>query len=140
MHPIGTPGHFHQLVAQIVVVVSSAVDSFRNALSIRVVGIRDAAALFFHAHKLPSMLPGVGPPVVCQRIADLIVSNGLTVVGCQQVLPLAVAIGISHLFGGSSQGVGCVGILGALENVAAAVVAIDPGFSGDGVICPCQPI
>ena len=86
------------------------------------------------------MLPGVGPPVVCQRIADLVVSNGLTVVGCQQVLPLAVAIGISHLFGGSSQGVGCVGILEALENVAAAVVAIDPCFSGDGVICPCQPI
>ena len=34
VHPIGTPGHFHQLVAQIVVVISGAVDSFRNALDI----------------------------------------------------------------------------------------------------------
>ena len=33
VHPIGTPGHFHQLVAQIVVVVSSAAHGFGNTLT-----------------------------------------------------------------------------------------------------------
>lgn len=34
VHAVAAPGHFHQLVAQIVVVVGGAVDSFRNALDI----------------------------------------------------------------------------------------------------------
>ena len=33
VHPIGTPGHFHQLVAQIVVVISGAVYGFGNTLT-----------------------------------------------------------------------------------------------------------
>ena len=41
------------------------------------------------------MLPGIGPPVVCQRIADLVVGDGSAVVSRQQILPLAVAVGLA---------------------------------------------
>lgn len=77
------------------VIVGDAIDSFGDSLAVGVVGVGDTSSIFFHAHELPAMLPCVSPCAVREGVADGVVGDGSAVVGRQQILPLAVAVGLA---------------------------------------------
>lgn len=77
------------------VIVGDAIDGFGDSLAVGVVGVGNAGSIFFHAHELPAMLPCISPCAVCERVADGVVGDGRAVVGRQQILPLAVAVGLA---------------------------------------------
>ena len=76
------------------VIVGDAIDGFGDSLAVGVVGVGNAGSIFFHAHKLPPVLPCISPCAVCERIANGVVGDGSAVVSRQQILPLAVAVGV----------------------------------------------
>ena len=62
MQLIAAPRQFHQLVTQIMVIVRRAVDGFRDALAVGIVGIRPRlpSRLVVLPHKLVEAVVGVG--------------------------------------------------------------------------------
>ena len=62
MQLIAAPRQFHQLVAQIMVIVGRAVDGFRDALAAVIVGIRPRLSrrLIVLAHELVEAVVGIG--------------------------------------------------------------------------------
>ena len=62
MQLIAAPRQLHQLVAQIMVVIRRAVDGFRDALAVGIVGIRPRLPrrLIVLAHELVKAVVGVG--------------------------------------------------------------------------------
>ena len=88
------------------------------------------------------MLPGIGPGAVIQRIAHAVIGDGYTVVGRQQVAPLAVAVGVDHfrklvfrLWGAVGIGVNLT-----LQDVTGIIVGPKSGGSCLGMIFPDQLI
>lgn len=75
------------------------------------------------------MLPSVGPGAVSQRVADLVMGDGHTIVSSQQVAPTGVTVGIAYRIDDCAGRSRCVGILRAAENVACIVVSPDPGLA-----------
>ena len=80
--------------------------------------------------QLAALLPCEGHAPVAQGVANGIVGNGLTVVGGQQVLPCAVAVGIGHRLPGS----------GLAEDVAPGVIGVSGSLSRDRVHILRQPV
>ena len=78
--------------------------------------------------KLPPTLPGEGPAPVTQRITDPVISDGVPIIGGQQVPPIAVVVGVA----GDDDRVGglpvLVVVLGFGGDVADLVGDILPGF------------
>ena len=64
MQLIAAPRQFHQLVAQIMVIVRRAVDGFRDALAAGIVAVGDCLAGLAHPRKLAAVLPCVRPCAV----------------------------------------------------------------------------
>ena len=61
MQLIAAPRQFYQLVAQIMVIVRRAVDSFRDALAIGIVAVGDIRPGLAHPRQLTAVLPCVRP-------------------------------------------------------------------------------
>ena len=71
------------------------------------------------------MLPSVGPGTVTQGIADVIVSNGYTIVACQQIPPVIITVTVLDLHMCEVlQRSGGIVILPARFNVAGIIVGI----------------
>ena len=110
-----------QLTAGIAVVDGCAVYDLIIPESVAVVDIGIGLAVYYRFGQSSALAPGKGVPpaiVVAQRIAAAVVGNGLSVIGGQQVSPLAVAIGIAVA--------GCAVALG--KDVAPQVVGIGVGL------------
>ena len=82
------------------------------------------------------MLPGVSPCAVRQGVANIVVGDGNTIVGRQQVAPAFVTVGVAHGIGGFAQVACGVGILGPAQNVARIIVGPDVGEVPGLVILP----
>ena len=80
-----------------------------------------------HLLQLAACRPGECPCTVVQRIANGVVGNGGTVVRGQLVLPIRITIGVRNRLNRSAQRTGSVSILRLAQDVAAAIVAVDPG-------------
>ena len=90
---------------------------------------------------LPAGLPREAHPIpVAQRVPDRVVGNTLPIVGCQQILPHRVAVGIGDRVpqGAVRQYAGRVGIDPLLRYVPAVVVVIGRGRPGLRIILPIQ--
>ena len=61
---IAAPRQFHQLVAQIMVIVGRAVDGLRDALAVGIVAVGDCLAGLAHPRELAAVLPRVRPRAV----------------------------------------------------------------------------
>ena len=83
-------------------------------------------AALAHLRELPSGLPVVRPRAVTQRIANGVVSNGLSVVCRQLVLPVAVAIRIGDCLQRRSQRARGVRVPHLTGDVPAQVVIVHP--------------
>ena len=64
MQLIAAPRQLHQLVAQIMVIVRRAVDSFRDALAAGIVAVGDIRPRLAHPSELTPVLPCIGPRAV----------------------------------------------------------------------------
>ena len=85
------------------------------------------------------MLPGVGPGAVVERIADFVVSNLYTVVGCQQVAPFTVIVGVEDLRDlGGGIGVLSVRVDRTAEDIARIVIGPGGCESRGTVMLPDQ--
>ena len=86
------------------------------------------------------MLPGVSPCAVGQRVTDLVVGDGIAIVGGQQVAPSLVTVGIGDGICGcyTFQTAGGVGILFPVENIARIIVSPGVGEIACLVIFPNQ--
>ena len=111
-----------------VFVINNIFVPFHNALSIRIILIKDVCiviGLSVHLRQLPSVLPHVRPCTVVGQVADGIAGQRLSIVASQQILPsgiVAVGDGIQR----RAQRAGGVGVLGLTEDIAAVVVGVDP--------------
>ena len=94
MHPVAAPRQFHQLVAQIMVIVRRAVDGLRDALAVGIVAVGDIRPGLAHPRELAAVLPCVGPRAVAQEVADLVRRQALAVDAREQVAPARVAVAI----------------------------------------------
>ena len=94
MQLIAVPRQFHQLVAQIMVIVRRAVDGLRDALAVGIVAVGDCLAGLVHSRELAAVLPCVGPRAVAQEVADLIRRQALPVDAREQVAPACIAVAV----------------------------------------------
>ena len=77
----------------------NSIHRFARSDAVRVVGVRNRIRAFGYGGQPPAVLPGELISIaVTERVADLIVGDGLAVKAGQQVLPLAVSIFISVLY------------------------------------------
>ena len=126
MHLIFAPCQLDQLVAQIVVVVRSAIHDLRDALAVGIVAVGDCLAGLAHPSELTAMLPRVGPRAVAQKVADLVRRQALAADARQQIAPARVAVAIGDGAHRRAEGSGRIGILRLALDVPAAVVGIRP--------------
>lgn len=82
--------HVAQLIAVVRILVSSASVGALGSQSVGVVGVVPCFRAIGHRRQLSAVLPGVGPGAVCQRVADVIVSDGVVTILGQQVAPFTV--------------------------------------------------
>ena len=87
MQFIAAPRQLHQLVAQIMVIIRRAVDSFRDALAVGIVAVGDCLAGLAHPRELAAVLPRVGPRAVAQEVADLVRRQALAADVREQIAP-----------------------------------------------------
>ena len=100
-----------------------------------------------HLLELAPRLPGIGPAVVAQGIANGVVGNGLSVKGGQLVLPVGIAVGVGRdLASGEAVG-GGVGIASLAEDIAPLVVGVGevlprrgPRLVGDAAVLVVEPL
>ena len=100
------------------VLVLHAAHGFGQAQAVAVVGVGDGQTGIGRACQSASVCPGEGGPVVPGGgVADGVIADGISVVGRQQVQPLAVPIGIS------------IGIcaVSLRSEIAVGIVGIGPG-------------
>ena len=82
------------------------------------------------------MLPGVSPGAVRQGVANIVVGDGNTIVGHQQVAPATVTVSIAHGVVGFAQVARGVGVFGTAQDVARVVISPDMGEVSGLVILP----
>ena len=126
MQLIAAPRQFHQLVAQIMVIIGRAVDGLRDALAVGIVAVGDIRPGFAHPCQLAAMLPCVGPRAVAQEIADLVRRQALPADARQQIAPTRVAVAVSDGAHRRAETSGRIGILRLALDVAAVIVGIRP--------------
>ena len=61
MQLVAAPRQFHQLVAQIMVIIRRAVDGLRDAVAVGIVAIGDIRPGLAHPRELAAMLPCIRP-------------------------------------------------------------------------------
>ena len=123
---IAAPRQFHQLVAQIMVIVRRAVDSLRDALAVGIVAVGDIRPGLAHPRELAAVLPCVGPRAVAQEVADLVRRQALPADAREQVAPARVAVAVVDGAHRRAESFGRIGILRLALDVPAAVVGIRP--------------
>jgi len=126
---IAAPRQLHQLVAQIMVIVGRAVDSFRDALAVGIVAVGDIRSGLAHPRELAAVLPCVRPRAVAQEVADLVRRQALAVDAREQIAPARVAVAVVDGTHRRAETSGGVGILRFAQDVPAAVVGIRPRLS-----------
>ena len=126
---IAAPRQLHQLVAQIMVIVGRAVDSFRDALAVGIVAIGDIRPGLAHPRELAAVLPRVGPRAVAQEVADLVRRQALPADAREQVAPRGVVVAIGNGAHRRAESFGRIGILRLALDVAAVIVGIRPRLS-----------
>ena len=126
MQLIAAPRQFHQLVAQIMVIIRRAVDGFRDALAIGIVAVGDCLAGLAHPRELAAVLPCIGPRAVAQEVADLVRRQALAADAREQVTPRGVVVAIGNGTHRRAEGSGGVGILRLAPDVAAVIVGVGP--------------
>ena len=89
---IAVPCQLDQLVAQIVVVVRSAIHDLRDALAVGIVAVGDCLAGLAHPSELTAMLPRVRPRAIAQKVADLVRRQALPADAREQVAPACIAV------------------------------------------------
>ena len=125
-----------QAAAVVDVIVSGSSVGATGAQAVYIVGVIPGGASVGHGGKLPAMLPGVAPCAVAEGIANAVVGNVDPIVGCQQVAPFFVAVGVAYGVGRCSQFPGGVAVLCAAEDIARGVVAPHMGEAAALVILP----
>ena len=86
------------------------------------------------------MFPGVRPCAVVHRVAHIVILDGFAIVGCQQIAPVTVAVGISNRICGRAECAGRVGVLFAAEDIAGIIISPDTGEATRLIILPEQLI
>ena len=123
---IAAPRQFHQLVAQIMVIIRRAVNGFRDALAVGIVAIGDCLAGLAHPRKLAAVLPCVRPRAVAQEVADLVRCQALAADAREQIAPARVAVTVSDGAHRRTEAPGRIGVLRLALDVAAVIVGIRP--------------
>ena len=126
MQLIAAPRQFHQLVAQIMVIVRRAVDGFRDALAVGIVAVSDIRPGLAHPRELAAVLPRVGPRAVAQEVADLVRRQALPADAREQVTPTRVAVAIVDGAHRRAETSGRIGVLCLALDVPAVVVGVGP--------------
>ena len=111
------------------IVVPGAVDSLAGTAAVFIIREVDGIATADCRHKPTSCRPGISPVgavVVAERIAGSVVGNGYPVKLGQQILPVAVTVGI---------GMGCSAV-GCCEDIAYIVIGVSIG----GIPCRFQQL
>ena len=126
MQLVAAPRQLHQLVAQIVVVVRSAIHDLRDALAVGIVAVGDCLAGLAHPRELAAVLPCVSPRAVAEKIADLVRRQALPADAREQIAPACVAVAIGDGAHRRAEGSGRIGILRLAPDVAAVIVGIRP--------------
>ena len=85
---------------------------------------------------MPSVLPGIGPAVIDQRIAYGVIGDGLSVVGGELVLPVRISIGIGDSGKDSTQDTSRIGVFFFLQDVPACIVGVGDGLACVSVVFP----
>ena len=129
MQLVAAPRQLHQLVAQIVVVVRSAIHDLRDALAVGIVAVGDCLAGLAHPSELTAMLPRVGPRAVAQKVADLVRRQALPADAREHVAPTYVAVAVVDGAHRRAEGSGRIGVLRLALDVAAVIVGIRPRLS-----------
>ena len=112
------------------IVGDHAVDGVPDAHALGVVDEGGGDAGLAHLLELAAILPGVGPGAVAGGIANGVVGNSRAIVSGELVLTVRVAIGVVNRLEG---GAGGVRIPGLAQDVAAAVIFVDPCDPDGGV-------
>ena len=98
----------------------------RQAKPVRIIGVAvvQPRAAVDRAREPPPVRPAKGRPVIpARRVAYRVIADGLTVVGGQQVFPVAVAVGVAL----------CSAAVGDREDVARPVVGVGVGLAAVGL-------
>ena len=111
---------------------------FADPHSVGIVGVRHRCCAVGHGCQLSAVLPSVGPRAVVGRIAGVIMLNGNTVVGHQQVAPVTVAVGVGDCIRRCAERPGGVGIFRPGGDVACVVVSPDMGEAAGLIVLPDQ--
>ena len=139
---IASLGHVDDVLAVEGVVGDHVVDGLLDAQALGVVNEGGGGAGLAHLLELASVLPGVGPGAVAQRIANVVVSNRCTVILGKLVLPVAVSISIGNRLLDRAHRAGGVSVTLLGQDVAAPVVSIHPGSArgaAGGVVLVVDP-
>ena len=129
VHLIFAPCQLDQLVAQIVVVVRSAIHDLRDALAVGIVAVGDCLAGLAHPSELAAVLPCVRPRAVAQEVADLIRRQALPADAREQVAPACIAVAVVDGAHHRAETSGRIDILRLAQNVPAVIVGIGPRLS-----------
>jgi len=86
-----------------------------------------------------SMFPGEGHPIaVTERISDSVICNGLSVIGCQQVFPSGIPVGIDDRIRRTARCTCRICIFFPVQDIPTVIVGICECFSARLVILPHQ--
>lgn len=83
---VAADGHLRQLAVIVDIAVSSGTVGPLGPHAVGVVDEVPGCVAAGHFFQFPAMLPGVGPGTIGERIADVVVSDGLAVEGSQQII------------------------------------------------------
>ena len=76
--------------------VIAACDRLADPKTLGIVGVGYGGGAVGHAGKLSAVFPGVRPCAVVHRVAHIFILDGFAIVGCQQIAPVIVTVGISN--------------------------------------------
>jgi len=93
-----------------------------------------------HRRKLPALFPGIIPRGIAGKVANGIVGEGLTVVGCQQVAPCGITIAIADGIDNRTQAAGGVSVFLLAGDITCLIVSPDPRLPGFLIILTNQLI
>ena len=84
-----------ELIAGIVIGIDRSVHRLGCAQTVGIIGKADARCAVGGCCQLPAMLPGEVPAVIIVGgVADGVILDSGTVVGCQQIAPVGITVGI----------------------------------------------
>ena len=92
---------YRQTVHNVVLGVAAVGVGFSRPLAVDIVLIAVGLAAHGGGVQLPAIAPGHGVPlavVVAQRVAAAVIGDALPVIGCQQILPVGISVGVDVFF------------------------------------------